>query len=188
MQLNCPAWCSGGRRPLIAGRPSLQRLGVDLPLTRPVWDSNLGPPASESRPLANRAIGATELQSRDVHDIRMSVCSWKTVRERRLRPPLEIKRYGYHSRRLANWLLTALCFCMKSAPQSTKTCCPMTFGRCSYAWLLVVLMYIYIYICTHIHMYLCINWCPMSHLWWGQPIPVSPSFPTNCISDSPPDR
>ena len=26
---------------------SLQRLGVGLPVTRPAWDSNLGPPASE---------------------------------------------------------------------------------------------------------------------------------------------
>ena len=31
---NCPARCSGGRRPLIAGCVSLQRLGVDLPLTK----------------------------------------------------------------------------------------------------------------------------------------------------------
>ena len=29
---------------------SLQRLGVDLPLNRPIWDSNLRPPASESPP------------------------------------------------------------------------------------------------------------------------------------------
>ena len=34
---NCPEWCSGGRRPLIAGRLSLQRLGMDSPLTRPFW-------------------------------------------------------------------------------------------------------------------------------------------------------
>ena len=27
---NFPAWCPGGRRPLIAGRLSLQRLGIDL--------------------------------------------------------------------------------------------------------------------------------------------------------------
>ena len=57
--LNSPAWCSGGRRPLIAGRFSLQRLGVGLPITRPVWDSNLDP-ASESRPLTNCAVGATK--------------------------------------------------------------------------------------------------------------------------------
>ena len=31
-----PAWCSGGRRPLIARWLSLQRLGVDLYVTRPV--------------------------------------------------------------------------------------------------------------------------------------------------------
>ena len=37
---------------MIAGRSSLQRLGMALPVTRPVWDANLGPPASESRPLA----------------------------------------------------------------------------------------------------------------------------------------
>ena len=34
----------GGWRPLIAGCSCLQRLGMDLPITRPVWDSNLGPP------------------------------------------------------------------------------------------------------------------------------------------------
>ena len=49
---NCPARCSGDPRPLIAGCSSLQGLGVDVPVTRPVWDSNLGPPASESRSLA----------------------------------------------------------------------------------------------------------------------------------------
>ena len=48
----CPAWCSEGRRPMIAGCLSLQRLGVGLPVARPVSDSNLGPPASESRSLA----------------------------------------------------------------------------------------------------------------------------------------
>ena len=46
---NFPAWCSGGRRPLIARCSSLQRLGMDLPVTRPVWYSKPGPPASESR-------------------------------------------------------------------------------------------------------------------------------------------
>ena len=50
--MECPARCSGGRRPLIAGCSSLQRLGVDLPLIPPVWESNLGPPASESRPFS----------------------------------------------------------------------------------------------------------------------------------------
>ena len=45
---NFPAWCSGGRRPFIAECLSLQHLGLHLPVTRPVWDSNLGPPASES--------------------------------------------------------------------------------------------------------------------------------------------
>ena len=34
--MECPAWCSGGRRPLIAGCLSLQRLGMDLPVIRPV--------------------------------------------------------------------------------------------------------------------------------------------------------
>ena len=38
---NFPAWCSGGRRPLIAGCLSLQRLGIDLPVTHPAWDSNI---------------------------------------------------------------------------------------------------------------------------------------------------
>ena len=57
--MECSAWCSGSRRPLIAGRLSLQRLGVDLPVTRPVRDSNPIPHASESRSLANCAIGAT---------------------------------------------------------------------------------------------------------------------------------
>ena len=32
---NCPAWCSGGRRPLIAGCLSLQRLGIDFPVACP---------------------------------------------------------------------------------------------------------------------------------------------------------
>ena len=45
---NFPSWCSGGRRPLIAGCLSLQRLGIDVPVTRPAWDLNLRPPASES--------------------------------------------------------------------------------------------------------------------------------------------
>ena len=31
VRMECPAWCSGGRRPLIAGRASLQRLGRDFP-------------------------------------------------------------------------------------------------------------------------------------------------------------
>ena len=47
--MECPAWCSGGRRPLISGCSSLQRLGMDLAVTRPVWDAKLGPPASDSR-------------------------------------------------------------------------------------------------------------------------------------------
>ena len=51
VRMECPAWCSGGRRPLIAALLSLQRIGMDLPVTRPVWDSKLGPPDSESRPL-----------------------------------------------------------------------------------------------------------------------------------------
>ena len=48
---NFLAWRSGGRRPLIAGCLSLQRLRTDLPVTRPAWEWNLRPPASESRPL-----------------------------------------------------------------------------------------------------------------------------------------
>ena len=40
---NFPAWCSRGRRPLIAGCLSLQRLEIDLPVTHPARDSNLGP-------------------------------------------------------------------------------------------------------------------------------------------------
>ena len=52
VRMESPAWCSGGWRPLIAGSLSLQRLGVDLPLTRPVWDSNLGPLAPESQSVA----------------------------------------------------------------------------------------------------------------------------------------
>ena len=52
VRMECPAWFSGGLRLVIAGCLSLQRLGVGLPLARPVWDSNLGrPAASESRPL-----------------------------------------------------------------------------------------------------------------------------------------
>ena len=46
---NRPAWCSGGQRHLIAGCVSLQRIGMNLPVARPVWDSNPRPPASESR-------------------------------------------------------------------------------------------------------------------------------------------
>lgn len=68
---NCPAWRSGGQGPLIAGCcPSLQRLGGDLPVTRPVWDSNSRPPTSESRSLAslaNCAFGATT-------DLGLSLC------------------------------------------------------------------------------------------------------------------
>ena len=45
---NSPVWCSGGRRPLIAGCLSLQRLEGASPVTRP----DLRPPASESRSLA----------------------------------------------------------------------------------------------------------------------------------------
>ena len=45
-RMECPAWCSGGRRPLIEGCLSLRRLGMVLPVTRPV---NIEPqtPASE---------------------------------------------------------------------------------------------------------------------------------------------
>ena len=39
---------------------SLQRFGVDLPVTRPVWYSNSRPPEFESRSFANCATGATE--------------------------------------------------------------------------------------------------------------------------------
>ena len=39
---------------MIAGCLSLQRLGVGLPVTRPAWDSNLGPPASEFGSLTTR--------------------------------------------------------------------------------------------------------------------------------------
>ena len=53
---NCPAWCSGGPRPLIAGCLSLQRLGVDLPVTRTVWDSKPRPPASEGSPLGFQCV------------------------------------------------------------------------------------------------------------------------------------
>jgi len=48
---NFLARCSGGRRPLTAGCLSLQSLVVGLPAIRPVWDSNVGPPASEIRSL-----------------------------------------------------------------------------------------------------------------------------------------
>ena len=41
VRMECPAWCSGGRRPLIAGWLSLQRIEIVLPVTRQVWDSNL---------------------------------------------------------------------------------------------------------------------------------------------------
>ena len=66
---NFPAWCSGCRRPLIAGCLSRQRLGIDLTLTRPVWDSNLRPPASESRSIA------TELLQPSYPSHWLTVCS-----------------------------------------------------------------------------------------------------------------
>ena len=62
---NCPARCSGGRRPLIAGCLSLQRLGVDISVIHPVWDSIPRHPASESRFLAIWAIGATRNRLHD---------------------------------------------------------------------------------------------------------------------------
>ena len=40
VRMECPAWCSEGWRPLIAGCLSLWTCGMDLPVTRPVWDSN----------------------------------------------------------------------------------------------------------------------------------------------------
>ena len=49
VRMKCHACCSGGQRPLMAGCLSLQRLGIGLPVTCPVWDSNLRPPAFESR-------------------------------------------------------------------------------------------------------------------------------------------
>ena len=39
---------------MIAGCLSLQRLGIDLPVTGSVWDSNLEPASSESRSLATK--------------------------------------------------------------------------------------------------------------------------------------
>ena len=56
---NFHAWCSRGRRPLIAGCLSLQKLGIDLPVTRPACDSNPRHPTSETWPLTNWATGAT---------------------------------------------------------------------------------------------------------------------------------
>ena len=47
------AWCSGGRRPLIAGCLSLQRLGMDLPGTCPALDSKPRPLASDIRHLSH---------------------------------------------------------------------------------------------------------------------------------------
>ena len=79
---NFPAWCSGGRR---AGCLSLQRPGIDLPVTRPAWGSNLRPPASESRPLTNWAIGATSsvysaVRQRIVWTILHHVCMTHVLR------------------------------------------------------------------------------------------------------------
>ena len=62
--MECPAWCSGGQRPLIAGCSSLQRLGMDLPVTHPVWASNLGPPASNVQHLPHWAADAALLSLR----------------------------------------------------------------------------------------------------------------------------
>ena len=64
VRMECPAWCSGGQRPLIAGCLSLQALGVDLPVTRPVWDSNLRPPASESRPFSQQSYQSHQIVER----------------------------------------------------------------------------------------------------------------------------
>ena len=44
----CPCVVLWRPEALIAGCLSLQRLGMDIPITRPVWGSNPGPPASES--------------------------------------------------------------------------------------------------------------------------------------------
>ena len=59
VRMECPAWCYGGRRPLIAGCLSLQRLGVGLPVTRPVWDSIPDLLHLRADPSANCDIGAT---------------------------------------------------------------------------------------------------------------------------------
>jgi len=75
---NCPASCSGGSRPLIAGRLSLQRLGVHLPLNRPVWDFNPRPPASEPTLLTIELLGQLmrtvlggPLSVRPIHEARI---------------------------------------------------------------------------------------------------------------------
>ena len=67
-----PARCSGGRRPLIAGCLSLQRLGVDLPVTRQVCDLNLWPPGSESR-------SSSQLSFRCSYQSICSMCSQHTT-------------------------------------------------------------------------------------------------------------
>ena len=46
----CPTWCSGGQRPLIAGCPSLPRLGMDLPVTKP-YPSKFHTYTSKLRPV-----------------------------------------------------------------------------------------------------------------------------------------
>eukprot|EP00919_Chromeraceae_sp_WS-2016_P007773 GHVR01018343.1.p1 GENE.GHVR01018343.1~~GHVR01018343.1.p1 ORF type:complete len:125 (-),score=2.15 GHVR01018343.1:85-459(-) len=50
-------------RPVIADRLSLQRLRVDLPVTRPVWDSNLGPPASNNSYSINSSSNSCSINS-----------------------------------------------------------------------------------------------------------------------------
>ena len=62
-----PVWCSGGRRPWIAGCVSLQRLGVGLHLTRPAWESNLVRPASEIASLTTEL--SVQLASVDASEI-----------------------------------------------------------------------------------------------------------------------
>ena len=56
VRMECPAWCSGDRRPLIAGCLSLRRLVMGLPVT--CLAGHRTPPASESRstncPFRNR--------------------------------------------------------------------------------------------------------------------------------------
>ena len=50
------------------GALSLQRLGVDVPLPRPVWESNLGPPASGSLSLpAVCLLGLERYTEKDVY-------------------------------------------------------------------------------------------------------------------------
>ena len=64
VRMECPAWCSGGRRPLIAGRLSPQRLGMNL-FARAEW------PADRSK----QGITKGRKKNKNRHDYKSAVSS-----------------------------------------------------------------------------------------------------------------